>query len=225
MAKEECLAPGKFYHIFNCGVNKCNLFNDRSDYEHFISLYGKYIDPVAETYAWVLMPNHFHLLILVRKDIAYKYSMEEKTLDPQHFEDHKWETVKAASSSTSDIIYSKMPVPYLHFSHLFNAYSKYYNKRNFRHGTLFERPYHYNIIDNLTYLRNVLLYIHYNPVNHGFCIHPAEYPWSSYLSLLSFDPTMIQKDKVIGWFDNIGNFKQAHDGKIEISSLKNFTDI
>ena len=32
----------------------------------FLSLYDKYISPVADTYAWVLMGNHFHLLVRIK---------------------------------------------------------------------------------------------------------------------------------------------------------------
>ena len=32
----------------------------------FVNLYDKYISPVAKTYAWVLMRNHFHLLVKIK---------------------------------------------------------------------------------------------------------------------------------------------------------------
>jgi hypothetical protein len=49
------LECGKFYHIYNRGINGCNLFAENENYEYFLHQYDKYISPVAETYAWVLM--------------------------------------------------------------------------------------------------------------------------------------------------------------------------
>ena len=54
---------GKYYHIYNRGINSCDLFVENENYEHFLRLYEKYINPIVDTYAWVLMKNHFHLLV------------------------------------------------------------------------------------------------------------------------------------------------------------------
>ena len=57
------IEPGKFYHIWNRGNNRENLFYSSRNYKYFIRLYAEYLDPVAETYAFCLLSNHFHLLI------------------------------------------------------------------------------------------------------------------------------------------------------------------
>ena len=62
----EKLEHGQFYHIYNHGVGERNLFRDANNYEYFLELYDKYVTPVAETYAWVLMKNHFHLLVRIK---------------------------------------------------------------------------------------------------------------------------------------------------------------
>jgi len=41
--------------------------------------------------------------------------------------------------------------------------------------------------------------------------YAMDYPWSSYLICISIKPTHLQRDAVIGWFDNAANFKTAHD--------------
>jgi putative transposase len=71
--KGEPLLHGQYYHIYNCGINGEQLFRETTNYEHFLRLYDKYIDPVAETYAWCLMGNHFHLLVRVKdeKEIGF----------------------------------------------------------------------------------------------------------------------------------------------------------
>ena len=62
------LLHGHFYHIYNRGINSCKLFREPTNYEHFLGLYDKYISPVADTYAWVLMGNHFHLLVRIKEE-------------------------------------------------------------------------------------------------------------------------------------------------------------
>jgi len=57
---------GKFYHIYNRGINGCNLFHDVENYEHFLYLYDKHVGPVVNTFAWVLMRNHFHFLVRIK---------------------------------------------------------------------------------------------------------------------------------------------------------------
>ena len=66
----------------------------------------------------------------------------------------------------------------------------------------------------------MVLYIHNNPVHHGFCSHPVEYPWSSYLTCISEKQTKLQRDKVIGWFENAEKFKLAHNQKEEVSEIE-----
>jgi putative transposase len=66
MQSFEKLIPGKYFHIYNRGINGQNLFLEPANYEHFLRLFEKYVDPVGETFAWCLMPNHFHFLIRIR---------------------------------------------------------------------------------------------------------------------------------------------------------------
>ncbi len=70
----QTLEFGKYYHIYNRGINSCNLFEEASNYEYFLRLYEKYILPIADTYAWCLMPNHppvrqvgFHILTRIKE--------------------------------------------------------------------------------------------------------------------------------------------------------------
>lgn len=54
---------GKYYHIYNRGINSCNLFNNDHDFRYFLKLYNKYLNGIAETYAIALMSNHFHIVL------------------------------------------------------------------------------------------------------------------------------------------------------------------
>jgi len=200
MQNIEPIAYGSYYHIYNRGIDSCNLFQETDNYEYFLSLYDKYLSPVAETYAWVLMPNHFHILVRVKEE-------EEIVVD----------------SSTP--VRGKTGTPSLQLSKLFNSYAQAFNKRYGRHGNLFERPFRRKLIDNESYLKQVILYIHNNPVHHKFCDHPMEYPWSSYLTCVSVKPTKLKRDMVIGWFDDEANFKFMHNQKVEIEKIEDWLKI
>lgn len=57
-----------FYHVFNRGINKQQIFLNNSDYQFFLNklsnLKTKYDHSI---YAFCLMPNHFHISIQTRK--------------------------------------------------------------------------------------------------------------------------------------------------------------
>jgi REP element-mobilizing transposase RayT len=66
MLKETPLFSGQYYHIYNRGNNGENLFFEERNYHYFLKLYIHYIYPVADTYAYCLMKNHFHLLVRMK---------------------------------------------------------------------------------------------------------------------------------------------------------------
>lgn len=233
MKNAEPLIHGNYYHIYNRGIDGCNLFREADNYEHFLGLYDRYISPVAETFAWVLMPNHFHFLIRVKEHVAYKFSNADRSVDAVRFEEQKWQTISLSDLDLSaceapdsvTMMKHKIPKPHLHFSHLFNAYSKYFNTCIGRHGALFERPFKRKEITDKDYFRQMVLYIHHNPVHHKFTEHAMDYPWSSYLTCISVKPSKLQRETVIGWFDNEANFKYWHDQKIEVKEIERWLEL
>lgn len=197
------LEPDRFYHIYNRGINGCPVFQETTNYEHFLSLYDKHISPVADTYAWVLMGNHFHLLVRIKTPEGF--------LNPQGFKN--LEGLNMGSMTVEKRINQQ-------FSNLFNAYTKAFNKKYNRTGSLFEHTFRRKLIDNDEYLKQTILYIHNNQVHHGFCEHLLDYPWSSYLTCISVKPTKLHRDTVIGWFDSKASFKTRHNGKIEVVEIE-----
>jgi hypothetical protein len=103
---------------------------------------------------------------------------------------------------------------------MLNAYSRYFNTRNESSGALFERPFKRKHIDNVGYLKKVVVYIHSNPVHHGFCTHPLEYPWSSYLTCTSDKATKLKRDKVIAWFGGKNEYETWHKKKIDMDGIE-----
>ncbi len=79
----QALENGKYYHIYNRGINSDILFKENKNYEHFLNLYDTHIEPIAETYAWCLMKNHFHFLVRLKEEAEIQ--TERKILPSQSF--------------------------------------------------------------------------------------------------------------------------------------------
>jgi REP element-mobilizing transposase RayT len=178
---QEPFEYGCFYHVYNRGNNKEDIFKKPENYTFFFNLIKKYLLPVADIYAYCLMKNHFHLLVKIKdlEDIA-----EEKYKSK----------------------------PYLGFSHLFNTYTQSINKAYNRTGSLFqERLKRIRITDN-NYLVQLVVYIHLNPIKHGFTT-TLGYPFSSYNSIISNKITLVKRDELLSYFDDKENFMYWHDYK------------
>ncbi len=162
------LFPDSYYHIYNRGINGETIFKQERNYPYFLEKYAKYIPCVADTLAYCLLGNHFHLLIrtkgqneiLASQDIGpdnKKVSLDGKSV----LEQSSWLVSNA-------------------FSSLFKSYSQSINKDFHRTGALFERPFRRKEVTNGHYLAKVIYYIHANPQKHGFCSDFRDYAHSSY---------------------------------------------
>ncbi len=215
----EKLQHGKYYHIYNRGNNREDLFRTEGNYLHFMRLYEKYIFPIAETFAWVLMKNHFHFLVRVREEEQIDFlppidaSRSKDTGRSDDGETFHRPQDKEASNPL------RKPEPSRQFAHLFNAYSKYYNRLNNRTGSLFEKNFHRIEVTSDRYFRQLVVYIHTNPVRHGFVSDFRDYPWSSYGTILSVKPTKLSRDRIIGWFDDTTNFVAVHNQTIDVEMI------
>ena len=63
---------GGFYHIYNRGVEKREIFMEKRDYTYFLYKLKAYLEPLPKytnhganvrLLAYALMPNHFHLIV------------------------------------------------------------------------------------------------------------------------------------------------------------------
>ncbi len=59
MQKIEPIEYGYYYHIYNRGIDGMDLFRSNDNYSYFMELYFKYVDLIADTYAWCLMKKPF----------------------------------------------------------------------------------------------------------------------------------------------------------------------
>ncbi|MGA8180981.1 MAG: transposase [Desulfobacterales bacterium] len=70
-------APGVLHHVMGRGIERKKIFLNDTDRNDFIGrLSGLAKDEAMEIYAWVLMPNHFHLLCKT-KNIPLASSMRK----------------------------------------------------------------------------------------------------------------------------------------------------
>lgn len=200
MSEIKPLEFGKVYHIYNRGVNKRPLFETSRNYEYFIKLYFERIGPVVDTYAWCLMRNHFHFMLRIKT--------KKEVID----------YLSGLNQPDSLIGFN----PSKMFSNFFVAYAKAFNCQEKRKGALFERPFCRLEVDTQRYFQHLVVYIHRNPVHHGFVKHPREYDYSSYNAYFSVNPSGLRKDSVFSWFDSTVNFKAMHRKELEVDDLSQY---
>lgn len=194
-------ASQEYYHVYNRGVEKRDIFLDEQDYTVFMGLLKKYLSAIPNkkqnnnsnrhTYstlnnelnlvAYCLMPNHFHLLFYQHTDDAITKLMRR----------------------------------------VITGYVMYFNDRYKRVGTLFQGRYKAAHINADAYLHHISRYIHMNP---------NDYETASYSSLPFYigskkTPEWVKPAVVLELFDN--NRQQYHeflkdyqDTKQELSVLK-----
>ena len=198
------LVPGVYYHIYNRGNNRENLFLEKRNYPYFLSLYTKYIEPIADTYAYCLMRNHFHLLVRIKTEEEYQTSRVLETRE-----------VSLAKKKFN---------PSQAFGNLFNAYAKAINKGYGRSGSLFEERFGRIPVTNDSYFTNLIFYIHYNPQKHGFVDDFHDWEWSSYETLIGTGETKLKRDEVLFIFNGGQEFKRFHQGMVDEKKLAMLID-
>ncbi|MDH6252160.1 REP element-mobilizing transposase RayT [Chryseobacterium sp. H1D6B] len=83
MANTENFECGYVYHIYTHANGDDLIFRDDGNYNFFLDKLLKYIVPIADVYAYCLMPNHFHLLIRfkdleqITSENEHKYLMKQ----------------------------------------------------------------------------------------------------------------------------------------------------
>lgn len=147
MTRTLTFASGEFYHIYNRGTDKRNVFTSRSDRDRFLALLylanqngptdlklqGRTLleiveerdgTPLVEIAAYCLMPNHFHLLIRELEEGGISKFMQKLT----------------------------------------TGYTMYFNKWHERNGSLFQGKFKATHVADDRYLRYLISYIHLNPI-------------------------------------------------------------
>lgn len=133
--------PGVALHITQRGNNRQLMFRENEDYQRFAGMLIQYSEKYQViVHAWMLMPNHIHLLVTPQEKKMVGRMMMCAT----------------------------------------GAYTRFYNQKYKRTGTLYEKRYYSALVDYDEYVINVYKYIELNPVKAGLVQHPSYWHWSSY---------------------------------------------
>ena len=147
MGRNIIFSPEEYYHLYNRGTDKRDIFHDVYDYGRFQSLLYMANSKVAvdlklqgrtlyelmdidregtlvDICAYVLMPNHYHILARNTSECGISDFMRK----------------------------------------LGTAYTMYFNAKNERNGALFQGAFKAKHVDSDEYLQYLLSYIHLNPV-------------------------------------------------------------
>ncbi len=170
------ISPGEYYHIYNRGVGKKNIFNNDKDRARFLFLL-------------LVLQTSFNLKNTARliKNFAKNLKIFE-VLDKNGIQ-------KIIKERYIDlIVFSLMPnhfhilvkenkpggiSKYLH--RVLTAYAMYYNIRYETNGHLFQGPYKIVHIQDDRQLMHSSAYIHRNPLELGWKLSNLHnYKWSSY---------------------------------------------
>jgi putative transposase len=138
-----------FYHIYNRGNNKEQIFFQERNYEFFLSKIKQFVVPHANLLAWCLMPNHFHILLQANSET--QKIIKEKPVK-----------INALTESVRLML---------------SSYTRAIQKQELRVGSLFQQKTKFKCADD--YLTTVFHYIHQNPYRAGLVKKMEDYPWSS----------------------------------------------
>jgi len=148
------------FHVYNRGNFKHVIFQDKQDYERFEKILYlsnsikrfKYKDLVkynksafsvdrgeniVEVMGYVLMPNHFHIMLSGLEILPGKKRLSNKNLD-----------------NNISIFMKKVTA----------SYSMYYNRKYNKTGSLFEGRFKAEHVEDNNYFKYLFSYIHLNPV-------------------------------------------------------------
>ena len=91
----------------------------------------------------------------------------------------------------------------------FNSYTKAFNKRYGRIGTLFEGRYRSVWVDKTKYLFHLCRYIHANPVKARLVSRLADWPFSNYLEWMEMrNGTLVDYDFIAQNFPERDGYRQ-----------------
>lgn len=223
------LEPGNYYHIYNRANGSERLFLSDDNYRFFLKKYLQHIEPIVNTYCYCLMPNHFHLLVKVKSEdelirffnaragknlLGLRIKEKNKQFETNETAELTAKNLEGLSMSENNVnIKSEKSIEKLltsQFSNFFNSYAKAFNKQQNRMGSLFMKTFKRIKINDEKYFRNVVNYIHHNPVDAKLSSNLEDWKYSSYHILTSKEETFLKREELIEWFHDLENFKIVH---------------
>lgn len=185
MAANDTFEEEAIYHVYNRAISERKLFLHEKDYSYFLAKLKRFILPIAEVYAYCLLPNHFHLAIRVKV----------------------WEDADAGVSTDKHVVKK--------FSDFYNSYVRSFNKAHGKHGRLFDKPFKRVRIDSDSYFTQIIYYIHRNPVHHRLVRSIDEWAYSSYPIYRDNLDSFVTTREVLDWFGGRDQFIKDHQQQIQ----------
>ncbi len=218
------LATGEFYHIFNRGSARQPIFNNKRDYERFVLTfsYYRFNNPPVKLSRFINLPDHLKKELIL--DLNRK---NEKLVDvlcfvlmPNHFH---FLLQQLSDNGISTFIRKTN-----------NSWSRYFNTKYNRPGTLFQGVFKAKHIETDEQLLHLSRYIHLNPLT-SYVVKDKDflsYQWSSLSLYLNNKPNIIPYDAVntkiiLTHFSSGNSYKQfvldQRDYAKQIEKIKHLT--
>jgi len=212
-----------YYHIYNRGVNRENIFIEERNYDFFLNLCERHLSPVVDLYAYCLLRNHFHISVRVRSEEEILETLKTLRVSPANSGQ-----IKRGGSTDREDGQRRKPLGSRYvsdkFSNFFNAYAKTINKAYGRTGSLFQHPFGRVPITTDRQFWNVIAYIHQNPQKHGFVKDFRDWKYSSYGMILTEKHTPIKRKEVMKWFGTKDDYLSLHKQWVTDAQAKWFVD-
>ena len=190
------------YHIYNRS-NEI-VFKTEYNYLFFLEKFKKHIIPFADILAYCLMPNHFHIMVQVRKEGV-------KIIDESH-------------RNTTQLLSKNIGL-------LLSSYTQAINKQENRRGSLFAHKTKAKKLNNFGDFESVTQkdyssicfnYIHQNPLNSDLVMILADWEFSSFKDYAGLRKgTLINKELTIELLNiDIENFLKNSGNSISEENIK-----
>lgn len=170
---------GEVYHLLNRGVAKADIFREEEDYNVFLYRLWENLYPELAAKVRSKSGNGYR-----RKELPPdSFDLICYCLMPNHFH--------LLIKQNSDTSVTKL------ISKVCTGYSKYFNKKYDRVGSLFQDQFKAVRIEDNEQLLWASIYIHQNPIKAELVDNIAKYKWNSYLDYAEIQPGNICKKDVI----------------------------
>jgi REP element-mobilizing transposase RayT len=226
------LQPDTSYHIFNHANGFENVFREAENYRYFLEKYRLYISPIAETYAYCLMPNHFHLVVRIRKrSVIEQLLLNSKSITSNNSNNSITTFSKVQNFGKGELIKKTISncdiEKYLskQFANFFSCYTQSFNKSYKRMGSLFIKNFKREPIDDKQHFFNVVIYTHRNPIHHGFRNSFEEWGYSSYFEIIHNRSEFIEVEKLLKTFGGSDLFIDKHQQNLAVFQIDDQPEI
>ncbi len=202
-----------FYHVYNRGVEKREIFLDEKDYQSFVGILKTYLSEDISNNSEITLQGRALQGKRIRKhSLGEEVSLVAYCLMPNHF--HLLLQQRFSTSITNFM------------RRVLTAYSMYFNDRYERVGSLFQGRFQAKDISNDEYLLHLTRYIHRNPVEAKIVkIQNLEkFKWSSYQNYLGLKEVVWVKSKaILDYFSSIESNKD-YRSFVEFESEENLPE-